>query len=77
MVNSPIPPTVPVRIGKQNAAEHKRNMQQAMVNSFTWECCLNCDQWRTSDDKCGKYDATPPIKVITIGCVDWECNIPF
>jgi hypothetical protein len=75
MVNSPIPPTAKVKV--VDAAEHKRRIQSAMINSFTWECCVNCDHWIDRDTICGKYNALPPIRTIITGCVEWECAIPF
>lgn len=39
-----LPPTAP--IPKQaKSREFVEKSQQAMVDTYSWECCLNCDHW--------------------------------
>lgn len=43
-VNSPIPPTAPIpRQGKSR--EFVMKSQQALVDTYSWECCINCEHW--------------------------------
>jgi hypothetical protein len=37
--------------------------------------CGNCE-WR-SENLCTKFDATPPIQVVVVGCEAWSEAIPF
>jgi len=46
MSNSPLPPTAPiVRNPQSKSREFTMKSQQAMVDTYSWECCLNCDHW--------------------------------
>lgn len=48
-----------------------------LQNSWNIQTCLNCHHCDHNGDKCGKFNAKPPMNVIVGGCPDWECNIPF
>lgn len=37
------PPTVPI-VDTQKV-EFRMKSQQAMVDTFAWQCCLNCEHW--------------------------------
>ena len=37
--------------------------------------CGNCVFIK--NDRCGKYNAAPPISVVLHGCDNWEEDIPF
>lgn len=73
-----VPPTAPIP-GQDpvKRAEHVRKSQKALVDTFTWECCPNCEHWDSKTEFCGKYQMRPPANVIVIGCVDYDAGIPF
>lgn len=45
-MNNPLPPTAPI---KQNPTAKPREFvmksQQALINTYSWECCLNCERF--------------------------------
>jgi hypothetical protein len=46
---NPLPPA------KHNVLESRKvftiRSQTAMINNFTWQCCLNCDNWTKTSQK--------------------------
>lgn len=53
-----------------------RLVQQRMLDDGIIMSCINCERWKA--DRCEKFAAVPPPKVIAISCVtDWELQIPF
>lgn len=52
-----------------------RAVQEAALEHGIFKSCLNCEEWVA--DKCGKYQAVPPPKVVYFGCQEWSFNIPF
>lgn len=43
-VNSPVPPTAPIQ--KQGRSrEFIMKSQTALIDTYSWECCLNCEHW--------------------------------
>lgn len=39
-----LPPTAPIpKLAKSR--EFVMKSQQALVDTYSWECCLNCDNW--------------------------------
>ena len=40
---APIPPTAP--IAKTKTREFVMKSQQALIDTYSWECCLNCEHW--------------------------------
>ncbi len=69
--------------------EIKIKLQEESIDKGVWNCCLNCEFWKNEPllDKvhgeiygpyyCGYYDVIPPLKVIVIGCINWNLKIPF
>ena len=58
--------------------KYKRNkieFQKTIITHEIWQCCLNCQDW--TGEKCGKFDAVPPVEVTTVGCEDHTPQIPF
>lgn len=51
--------------------------QKAMIQTFAWSCCLNCDHWNKDKLWCSKWDVLPPLDVIVVGCEDYENDVPF
>lgn len=50
----------------------------ANINEPLQKCCFTCDNVDLDNDKCKKWNAKPPIKIITFGCPDWIYNdIPY
>jgi hypothetical protein len=45
MANSPIapPPTAP--IARTKTRDFVMKSQTALIDTFSWECCLNCEHW--------------------------------
>lgn len=39
--------------------------------------CVNCDNWKTKEQLCGKFNASPPAEVIVVGCPEHTDLIPF
>ena len=39
--------------------------------------CRNCEHCDLEKSLCRKYNAQPPISVVTTGCDEWELMIPF
>jgi len=49
-----------------------------LINDPIYRCCFNCENVDLDNNKCKKWNATPPIKVVTFGCEAWIYNdIPF
>lgn len=75
------PPTAPKIREKSQSFTIKS--QTAMVNTYSWECCLNCDHWDEVKEGCKQFadDKGEPIKVpakvIVVGCEAYNPNIPF
>lgn len=44
MSNSKAPPTAP--ISNEAQVQFRMKSQQAMIDTFSWQCCLNCEHWR-------------------------------
>jgi hypothetical protein len=86
-MTNPLPPTAPLvyKAGttleerERMRSEQMRKSQKALVDTFTWECCYNCEHWNNREgfEICEKYNMRPPILVITIGCTDFSAGIPF
>ncbi len=48
------------------------------INDGIFQSCLNCEQWKTKENKCEKFGVTPPAEVIVFSCgKDWMIDIPF
>lgn len=43
-VNSPIPPTAPIKV-QGRSRDFVMKSQKALVDTYSWECCLNCSYW--------------------------------
>lgn len=43
-MNATVPPTVPIK-AEHNVAFRLKS-QQAMIDTFAWQCCLNCEHWK-------------------------------
>jgi hypothetical protein len=45
-MNLPLPPTAPITKNPQaKPREFVIKSQEALINSYAWECCLNCDHF--------------------------------
>ena len=46
MPNSPIAPVPPTNpIARTKTRDFVMKSQQAMVDTYSWECCVNCEHW--------------------------------
>jgi hypothetical protein len=54
-------------------------LERIAEENHIYKCCFNCGNVDLQNNKCKKWNATPPIRVITFGCKDWEDKdgIPF
>lgn len=76
-------PTSPILYKGGTTLEQREQMrtemllksQKAMLDTFTWQSCANCINWK--NDQCDLYKMRPPVQVIAIGCATWEADIPF
>jgi hypothetical protein len=42
-----LPPTAPIQRAPQaKSREFVMKSQKAMIDTWSWECCLNCDHWK-------------------------------
>lgn len=73
------PPTVPIAPNGnyKQRVEMRVKSQEAMVKTFAWDCCANCERWDKKTDQCGLFEMRPPVIVIATGCVEYEAEIPF
>lgn len=71
------PPTAPIKAPIGKSQEFKVKSQESMVSTYSWECCINCDNWDDKLDICKKFEQRPPTKVIVVGCVEYVPDIPF
>jgi hypothetical protein len=44
-INSPIAPVPTAPIARTKTREFVMKSQQAMIDTYSWECCANCDHW--------------------------------
>lgn len=56
--------------------------QERLIRTGQWATCLNCEHWveipmSNKTMTCGKYNQTPPLEVIVVGCSEWVDKIPF
>lgn len=60
------------------ASKHIHMMsQENTVDTLRWTCCANCRKFDPAHDVCGRWKARPPAKVMAIGCLEWEPDLPF
>lgn len=52
-------------------------VQAKMSDVGIIKTCRNCEHVDLGANVCKKYNATPPISVVTTGCPEWELYIPF
>ena len=52
-------------------------LRSEMVKQHVWQCCLNCVEYNSLEEKCGKYNARPPLKVVIVGCKEYDEDVPF
>lgn len=48
----------------------------AIIKEPLNKCCWNCAYSDHEKGMCKKYNAIPPMQIITFGCKDWD-NVPF
>ena len=51
---NPLPPgipTAPIRLDISKRPEHIRKSQQALIDTYNWECCLNCEHFTKTSQK--------------------------
>lgn len=44
-------PTRPIMTREELRRENEIRMQKAQINSYSWPCCLNCENWTDSSEK--------------------------
>ena len=42
---SKLPPTAPIPRSPTRSREFVMKSQQALIDTYSWECCLNCEHW--------------------------------
>lgn len=42
------PPTNPIKVPPGRSVEFIMKSQQALIDSYAWNCCLNCEHWTES-----------------------------
>lgn len=64
-----------------NLWERRRHVAQRIATLMDQEKvfrnCTNCEHWRHTEERCGKWNARPPATVIVTGCDDHSDEIPF
>lgn len=38
-----VPPTAPIH--STQTVEFRMKSQQALIDTYSWQCCVNCDHW--------------------------------
>ncbi len=73
--NKMIAERIKVKLEKEAA---RAIMQQELLDNDVLHSCLNCEYWIEKDDKCERYNLTPPPKIIVFSCGEgWTYRIPF
>jgi hypothetical protein len=44
-INSPVAPVPTAPIARTKTREFVMKSQNAMIDTYSWECCANCDHW--------------------------------
>jgi hypothetical protein len=63
----------------------QRVLQQGLVKTSYWKCCLNCEHWGDNScerqemkiQKCHKFNVVPPPDVLVHACEHWMVIVPF
>jgi hypothetical protein len=58
-------------------SEARKVVQELIVRTQGWQCCLNCLDWDKANERCDKFNARPPAAIIVVGCKDHTNDIPF
>lgn len=53
------------------------NIQQRLLDTYTVQSCMNCDNCDKDKGICKLCNMQPPMKVVVMGCDKWLCDIPF
>jgi len=76
----------------QKAKAERKRLQLVVIEEAQWQTCLNCLHWTqrttiveqqdgtfitSNDEYCGKFNGTPPPRIIVNGCDHHENDIPF
>lgn len=66
-----------VEQAEQQAAT--RIWQKEALNRGALISCLNCEHFQKAEELCTKdgFNGRPPVKVVVLGCKNWEREIPF
>ncbi len=59
---------------KMNALKYAQSKMSDVGVIMTCRNCTFCDLEKSV---CAKFNAQPPISVVTTGCDEWEIMIPF
>lgn len=62
---------------KQTSSNSIKYVQAKMSDTGCIRTCRNCEFVDLDKNICTKYNATPPISVVTTGCDNWQLVIPF
>jgi hypothetical protein len=57
----------------------RATLNQRLLDTALFQNCANCVhlEERSNRPSCMKWNATPPAKVIALGCEAWEREVPF
>ncbi len=66
-------------VGDKERAERLCSLalQKKLEETYVVQQCTNCDHFDLDGNRCEKYNATPPARVVVIGCDQWAPDIPF
>lgn len=54
-------------------------LHSSLIDNHSLPSCINCDWWDNSNNKCNKFNSTPPAEIIVKSCGadNWVPMIPF
>lgn len=44
-------PTAPIPVERKKNREFVIKSQKALIETYSWECCLNCEEWAKTSSK--------------------------
>ena len=62
---------------KRLPLEHRIALHRELIETGVLPSCANCVNMADGQLVCLKYNATPPLEVLSVGCIAWEQTIPF
>lgn len=51
--------------------------QEELSNRGLLRHCGNCEHANFEENKCALFNATPPMRVVVVGCGHWTIYLPF